>query len=182
MVVGLLVACLALALSSSACTPPEASKPSAPFLPMTSVITDIDSGLAFSLPADWVEEERDHQRIFSGPEGTPQYFTTITLQTLSSQWHESPAMALEQILENTDDSRARLISTESRLLHGSGGLHPALWYSIELRHHRERFRRVGVIIAISQGLVDIQYTASINLFESSFLVFDSLLSSLIVEP
>lgn len=182
MFVGLLVACLALALSSSACTAPEAPTSPVPSLPQPSIITDLESGLAFSIPADWVEESGDHQRVFSGPQGSPQYFTTITLQTLSSEWHESPTVALEKILESTEDSRARLIATESRLFPGSESLHPALWYSLELRHHRERFRRIGVIIAVSQRLVEIQYTASTPLFESSFLVFDSLLASLIVEP
>lgn len=145
-------------------------------------IIEPDYGIAFALPTNWVEEQTDHQRIFSGPAGSPEYLTTITVQQVSTQWHQSPRAALDQILKRSTDFRPRSLTTYSTVLTGTQAVHPALWYSIELRHHREHFRRTGILIAVDEKLLEIQYTAPTTAYTLSHPVFENLVASLSIEP
>lgn len=146
------------------------------------IIEDVNAGISFQLPPHWYETPSDSHRVFSGPQGTPEYFTTITLQTLSPRWDPTPDLALATLLKETRDIRPDVLAQIPLVLTTTTMTQPGLLYSLAFLHHREPFRRIGVLLPSEGRLLDINYTANTALFAQSLPVFQEVLNSLGVSP
>jgi len=173
MLAGLLIIIIAL----GGCSSPENEAPSS-----RQVVTEIPSELVFELPPDWVESSTVNARIFGGPRGTPEENVTVTLQTLSKHWLKAPDLALHAALQAHPHLSPTLLAQTPVILTTESVPKPGLLYSMAFTHHREPFRRVGLILAHQEQLLDLHYTANTDLFASSFPVFEGLLESLGTRP
>ena len=173
--VGLLL--LLLMFTGCADTPPPPSPDSS-----RQIVDDVNAGISFQLPPHWYETPSDSHRIFSGPRGTPEYFTTITLQTLSPHWGPTPELALATLLKETRDIRPKVLAQIPLVLTTGTSADTGLLYSLAFLHHREPFRRIGVLIPSEGRLLDINYTANTAFFAQALPVFQGVLDSLGVSP
>ncbi len=170
----LLIVVLALGGCSKEAPPPPP--------PTHQVVTALSSELVFELPLHWKESPAQSARVFAGPPGAPDQSATITLQTLSNRWSKAPDLALQAALEAHPDLSAVLLHQTPVVLTTPSTPQPALLYSMAFAHHREPFRRVGLLLPHGEKLLDLHYTAQTPLFAPSLPVFEHLLESLSTTP
>ncbi len=163
------VASLALACATLiACDQPA---PAAP--PTTRVFSDELLGLSFELPADWRHERIGQRHIFSGPEGTDLFFTTVTLQPLGPG--EKLDVALSRAYESALGYRG--FAWERREPTTVAG-RPALRYGVTFELHEKQRRKSGVVLDSGEQLLDLSYGATTELFATGLPAFTLLVDSL----
>lgn len=130
--------------------------------------------LAMEMPPAWITTPTPTGLIFSGPTGSTSYFTTITLQALAE--HDT---TLDHVFEDTYGDLARdpnvLIGAPVPIL--VAGM-PALAFALETSGYKTPRRKVGVLLDTGRHIVDISYSAPVDLFAESFFVYTHALESM----
>lgn len=141
------------------------------------------AGVSFVVPRDWAWRAEGDALVFAGSEGTPAYYTTITLQVSPPAVPTPAAAALEQTLEATYrspdfDRPPRWLRRDPALL----GEWPALRYLVRFVFQEHDRLRDGVLLAPTGAIIDLNYTAPVELFATSLAVYERILESLATEP
>lgn len=170
-----------LATATGACStvePKPGAQEPAPE-PRTQQIRLDGLGLGFELPLAWSGQTEGQARVYSGPEGTAGYFTTITVQAL-----DSAGTPLGEILET---AYAELAKKPGFAWKGRQpdalGQRQLLRYELEFELHEVKRRKAGLLIAAAESgtrVVDIAYAAPASLFEQGRQVFADLENTLAV--
>lgn len=161
-----LAALIPASLAGCRQTPPPAR-------PATEIFSDDLLGLSFELPADWRHDRDGRRHIFSGPEGTPLFFTTVTLQPLDERGKLDDALsrAYEPVLgfpafawENREP-----VTVSGR---------PGLRYGVTFELHEKQRRKSGLVIDTSRQLLDLSYGATTELFPLGIPAFETIVGTL----
>lgn len=175
-----LLSVLAATLALSCQKPPrEASAP-----PET-VFEHPGLGVSFAVPSDWVRQNEGSAIVFSGPEGSPAFYTTLTLQTSPEGAAADPddTMLLERVLEHSysaleSDRTPRFVGRSPARVAGVEALR--YFVSFDL-HERDRLR-AGVLLRVRSSIVDVSYTAPAERFGDNLHVFERALATLRIDP
>ena len=139
------------------------------------VIIDGTTGVAFELPATWVEESLDSARIFSGPRSGLSWHTTVSLQLISPDEHGAPDELLQRAY-----AEARLPAPPTWLYQEATIVDSTLGhvYCVDFEHLNTPLRRLGILLPGTTGIVDITYTAPREHFAAQLDVFERVMLSM----
>jgi hypothetical protein len=137
-------------------------------------------GIGFDLPVHWTYHSQASSRgsvlVFSGPNHTNQYYTTVTLQAVTS-----PQESLYQALLTVHESILGLpefawIAREPAVIDGR----PALRYALCVQLHESLRLKYGVLLEASGYLVNLTYSGTTEVFGDAVGVFEDIVASLSV--
>jgi len=139
-------------------------------------ISDGDLGVSFLAPADWVERTEAHSRVFSGAQGTPEFFTTLTLQTVIND-----GRPLMDVLELTYAPLARRTKlTWVSVTATSVGRRPAIRFEVTYLLEEAERHQVGLLVDAGPKILALTFSASEDLFAQGTSVFARVLSTLVL--
>lgn len=131
-----------------------------------------DSGYLLWHPPDWVVERSEGTAIFSGPEGTDAYRTTVNVQVVTTTaaggaYPDADALyadLIAQLVEGGGD----VFWEEDDELHMASGSRRALALQAYWERQGEEFMQLAVVMQRDTAtLVQISYTAPVELYEDS---------------
>ena len=165
------LALLSVWLGLAACT--QSSGAQRPKAPKTQTHLFEELGLSMELPIAWSRAESTAGLVFSGGKGTSQYFTTLALQSLP------PSSYLDEALEHAYDPVRILpeFSWEHREPSTADG-RPALRYALAFEMHETPWRKAGILVEGTWGLIDISYSAVEEHFFDGLGAFELVASTL----
>jgi hypothetical protein len=117
-------------------------------------------GVCFEIPSDWHRDVDGAALTFAGPRGTDDFYTVLSLQGMPDAG-EPLDLVLDTIYAGfATGRRFQWIAREPLFVSGR----PALAYSLELDLDESARRRVGLLVAGDEMLVDLAYSAVPSLF------------------
>jgi hypothetical protein len=137
-------------------------------------VKDATSGLCFLLPTDWIERDESGARVYSGPEGTDAYFSTLTLQTSINDGR--PLFEVLQTIYTPLSRRSKL--TWLAVAATSIRRRPAIRFEVTFTLEEAPRRQAGLIIDTGERVLSFTYTANADLFVQSQGVFAQAVDSL----
>jgi hypothetical protein len=141
-------------------------------------LVDDDVGIGFAVPADWTLERAPTGLVASGPEGTPTYYTTLTLQTLDPPLEVPLASLLDTGYTNDAITNIDVLATRACV----AGDALALCYDITFDVFDEHRHRVGALINAVPYVVDVSYLTPAAELDDTVAVFERALETLYIEP
>jgi len=138
-------------------------------------------GVSFLVPAAWVDDAEGAAVVVAGRPGTPDFFTTLTLQ--AGPVGAGDAADLERVLAA---SWAHVASDEppyivARVPTLAGGL-PALRYLVAFDLHERPRLRAGLLLSHGASVIDLGYVAPRELFTQGLPVFERAVDTLTLAP
>ena len=135
------------------------------------------TGVSFELPASWRATESERALVFSGPERSPSYYTTITFQAALSDSDRTLGDALAAAHADLAElpqfawhfREAALVATR-----------PALRYGLQVELHESVRVRHGVVFDASGTVVDLAYAGTPEVFDSGLPAFEHVLATVAV--
>lgn len=139
-------------------------------------VNDGDSGVSFLVPTDWIERTEAHARVFSGAEGTPEFFTTLTLQTTANDGR--PLVDLLKLSYAPLAQRTKL--TWVAVTATSVGRRPAVRFEVTYPLEEAARHQTGLLIDAGPKIVVLTYGANEELFSQGNGVFARVLATLML--
>ncbi len=132
-----------------------------------------ESGFGFtvSYPSNWIYEADNSLVVFSGPENTDEYFTTINIQNLIkgeggySDFDEIYQDYREQFLTANE---SRISEMQYEIFEQDNTEYPMMFFDVEYERENENFKQTIAIIERPDNIFhQFSYTAPVDLFSLS---------------
>jgi hypothetical protein len=135
------------------------------------------TGVSFELPPGWAVTESGAALVFSGPAGSPDYFTTVTLQaalrTDDQTLDEALAAAHAELTQLPQFAwhfrEPALVATR-----------PALRYGLQVELHESLRLKHGVLFDASGTIVNLVFAGTPEVFSTGLPIFEHVLGTVAV--
>ncbi len=143
-----------------------------------------ESGFGFtvSYPNNWIYETDAFLVVFSGPENTDEYFTTVNIQNLikGGEGYSN----LEEIYKDYREqfltvNAIRIGEIEYEVFEQDNTEYPMMVFDVEYERENENFKQIIIVIerADDQIYHQFSYTAPVDLYELSEDIADQMFES-----
>lgn len=142
-----------------------------------------ESGFGFtvSYPNNWIYETDAFLVVFSGPENTDEYFTTVNIQNLIKG--EEGYSTLEDIYKDYREqfltvNATRIGEMEYEIFEQDNTEYPMIFFDVEYERENEDFKQTILVIERpGQVYHQFSYTAPADLYELSEDIADQMFES-----
>jgi hypothetical protein len=147
----------------------------------TRVFDESGFGFTVSYPNNWIYETDGFLVVFSGPENTDEYFTTINIQNLIKG--EGGYSTLEDIYKDYKEQFLTVNSTrigkmEYEIFEQDNAEYPMMVFDVEYERENENFKQTILVIERpGQIYHQFSYTAPVDLYELSEGTADRMFES-----
>ena len=152
------------------------------------VFAESGYGYTISYPQHWIyEKDTQNSVIFSGPEGTDEYHTTVTIQTLFSTEAGGNYNSLDDLyqdLYNQFDEINGIFDLYEEDTHTYNGVsYPMIIFDTVYRLDGENFWQYVILFERDQHAYHaVYYTAPLELIEMSTAIFAEMVETFIFVP
>lgn len=134
-------------------------------------------GVSFLVPEAWVDDTEGAAVVVGGRPGTPDFFTTLTLQ--AGPVGPGDVADLERVLAAswahvTSDAPPRILARAPTLAFAQ----PGLRYLVAFDLHESPRLRVGLLLQHGASVIDLGYVAPRELFTAALPVFERAVDTL----
>ncbi len=164
---------------------PENSAEQTPeVMPGMKLFAEPGYGFTVNYPQDWIFE-KDLEKIaviFSGPEGTDEYYTTVTFQTVFSRdlggYYDSLEELYTDLKSQHEEVGGKIHSYEEQTFEYHGATYPMINYDTTFQMNGEDVWRYVIILERDQhAFHQISYTAPIDLIDLSLEEYELILDT-----
>lgn len=130
-------------------------------------------GYQIAFPDHWIREAADQNTmIFSGPEGTEEYYTTVTIQNIASDRaggvHNSTESVSEEVIRQYRETGGDVLARVSGRIEIAGGEYLMTDYSANYFLNGEEFYVWAVVVQRDENVFhQVSYTAPPEFYEMS---------------